>query len=277
MAEPRLRRKLAAMLSADVAGYSRLMQDDETATVETLSEYRSVFGNFVNQHDGRVVDSPGDNILAVFGSPVEAVQCAVEIQRELARDNLQLADHRKMHFRIGINLGDVLTRDDGTVYGDGVNVAARLESLAEPGGIVISESARMQVRSLIEVDIADAGEHEFKNIAEPVHVYRIVLDETAPIRARTRKVSRAIVVTTALAALVIAVSVGLLVRLPGEPADPILAMPTGPIVAVLPFTNMSDDPEQEYSSDGNHNRADSIPDIARAFSQLHFLIQKENG
>jgi hypothetical protein len=110
------------------------MQDDDAATVETLTKYRSIFSDFVNRHEGRIVDSPGDNILAEFDSPVEAVQCAVELQRDLARRNRQLADHRQMHFRIGINLGDILSRDDGTIYGDGVNVAARLESLAEPGG-----------------------------------------------------------------------------------------------------------------------------------------------
>ena len=133
MAEPGQRRKLAAILSADVVGYSRLMQDDDSATVETLTRYRTIFSNFVSRHEGRIVDSPGDNILAEFDSLVEAVQCAVEIQRELGRRNLQLADHRQMHFRIGINLGDILSRDDGTIYGDGVNVAARLESLAATG------------------------------------------------------------------------------------------------------------------------------------------------
>ena len=130
MAQPGQRRKLAAILSADVAGYSRLMQDDDAATVETLTKYRTIFSDFVSRHEGRIVDSPGDNILAQFDSPVEAVQCGVEIQRELARRNLQLAEHRQMQFRIGINLGDILSRDDGTIYGDGVNIAARLESLA---------------------------------------------------------------------------------------------------------------------------------------------------
>ena len=134
-------RKLAAILSADVAGYSRLMGDDEAATVRTLTEYRDVLCDHIERHHGRVVDSPGDNLLAEFASPVEAVQAAAEIQRELARRNRQLAEHRQMQFRIGINLGDVIAHDDGTIYGDGVNVAARLESLAKPGAVTVSEDA----------------------------------------------------------------------------------------------------------------------------------------
>jgi adenylate cyclase len=250
VAEPGQRRKLEAILSADVVGYSRLMQDDDVATVETLTKYRAIFSDFVSRHEGRIVDSPGDNILAEFDSPVEAVQCAIELQREFARRNLQLADHRKMQFRIGINLGDILSRDDGTIYGDGVNVAARLESLAAPGGIMISESARMQVRSLIDVSIADAGEHEVKNIAEPVHVYRIVLDQTAAKAQKPRKFSRAMIATTSVVVLVIAIFVGLVYQRGGEPEDPVLALPDGPAIAVLPFENVSGDPEQDYFSTG---------------------------
>jgi adenylate cyclase len=270
VAEPGQRRKLEAILSADVADYSRLMQDDDAATVETLTKYRAIFRDFVNRHEGRIVDSPGDNILAEFDSPVEAVQCAVEIQRELGRRNLQLADHRQMQFRIGINLGDILSRDDGTIYGDGVNVAARLESLAEPGGIIISESARMQVHTLIDVGIADAGEHEVKNIAEPVHAYRIVLDGTRPTPQGSRKMSRATIAIAAAAALVIAIVVAKVFWSGGETEDPILAMPTGPVIAVLPFTNMSGDPEQEYFSDGITEEI--ITELSR-FRTLHVLAR----
>jgi adenylate cyclase len=262
------RRKLAAILSADVAGYSRLMQDDEAATVETLTKYRGVFASLVSRHEGRIVDSPGDNVLAQFDSPVEAVQCACEIQRELARRNLQLADHRQMHFRIGINLGDILVRDDGTIYGDSVNVAARLEALAEPGGIIISDSIRMHVQSLLDLSIADAGTHKVKNIDEPVHAFRVVLDDKATatqVPRRNRKKSLAIVVGIWLLLLLVAAIMSWSKR--GQ-EDSILAMPTGPTIAVLPFLNMSGDLAQEYFSDGITEEI--ITELTR-FRALHVL------
>jgi len=280
VAEQGQRRKLEAILSADVVGYSRLMQDDDAATVETLTKYRAIFNDFVSRHEGRIVDSPGDNILAEFDSPVEAVQCAVELQREFARRNRQLAEHRQMQFRIGINLGDILSRDDGTIYGDGVNVAARLEALAEPGGIMISESARMQVRSLIDVSIADAGEHEVKNIAEPVHVYRIVLVDSESNPRKPRKLPRALMVTTAAVALVIVIVAGVMLLSGSEPEDPVLVMPTGPVIAVLPFDNMSGDPEQEYFSDGISEdiitRLARFPDIRVIARNSSFQYKGEN-
>ncbi len=160
-------RRLAAILSADVAGYSRLMGDDEAATVETLTKYRQVFADHIARHDGRVVDSPGDNLLAEFASPVEALSAAVDIQHELARHNRQLAEHRQIQFRIGLNLGDVIAKDNGTLYGDGVNVAARLEGMAEPAGICLSETLYLQVEGKVEAAFEDVGAHEVKNIAPP--------------------------------------------------------------------------------------------------------------
>src|SRR5689334_7522159 len=133
--EPEGIRKLEAILAADVAGYSRLMSDDEAATVRTLTEYRQLFTRCIASHRGRIIDTAGDSVLAVCDSVIEAVACAIEIQKSLEYRNRQLADHRRMQFRIGVNLGDVISRDDGTIYGDGVNIAARLQALAEPGGI----------------------------------------------------------------------------------------------------------------------------------------------
>jgi adenylate cyclase len=133
-------RKLTAILSADVAGYSRLMQDDEAATVKALEAYKKIISDLVKQHRGRVVDSPGDNLLAEFASVVDAVQCAVSTQKELQARNTELPENRKMQFRIGVNLGDVI-EEESRIYGDGVNIAARLESLADPGGICVSKTA----------------------------------------------------------------------------------------------------------------------------------------
>src|SRR6185295_13405392 len=151
MADVEGTRKLEVILAADVAGYSRLMGDDEAATVRTLTEYRQVFSGHTARHGGRIVDTAGDSVLAVFDSAVEAVECAAEIQKALDRRNRQLAEHRRMQFRIGINLGDVIAREDGTVYGDGVNIAARLESIGEPGGVTVSGTVFDQVKNRVQV------------------------------------------------------------------------------------------------------------------------------
>src|SRR5918992_3601826 len=169
---PGMPRKLAAILSADVAGYSRLMGEDEEATVRTVTAYRDVIATLVQQHRGRVVDSPGDNLLAEFASVLEAVQCAVAIQRELHARNTALPLPRRMQFRLGINLGDVIP-DGERIYGDGVNIAARLESLAEAGGICVSGTVYDQVVTKLPLTYTFLGRQTVKNIARPVRAYRV--------------------------------------------------------------------------------------------------------
>ena len=170
-----VKRKLRAILSADVQGYSRLMGDDEVATVKTITEYRETLTSLVNQYNGRVVDSPGDNVLAEFGSVVDAVQCAVEIQHILKAKNEELPENRRMIFRIGVNLGDVI-QDGDRIYGDGVNIAARIESLADGGGICISGMAYDQIKNKLALGYDYLGEHSVKNISEPVRVYKVPMD-----------------------------------------------------------------------------------------------------
>jgi adenylate cyclase len=225
-------RKLAAILSADVAGYSKLMGDDERATVVTLTDYREVFADHIARHKGRVIDSPGDNLLAEFASPVEAVDAAIDIQHELGRRNRQLAEHRQMQFRIGLNLGDVIAKKDGTIYGDGVNIAARLEGLAEPGGICLSETIFLQTEGKVEAAFQDIGAHEVKNIAKPVRAYRVIAESE-----------------------------------PASPsADKPLTLPDKPSIAVLPFDNLSGDPDQDYFADG------IAEDLIIALSQIRWMF-----
>jgi len=174
-----MERKLAAILSADVKGYSRLMAEDEVATVRTLTAYRELMSSLIPQHRGRVVDSTGDNLLAEFPSVVDAVLCAAEIQQALKARNAELPEPRRMEFRIGINLGDVIIEGE-RIYGDGVNVAARVEGLAEPGGICLSGTAYDQVEGKVGFRYEYLGEQTVKNIAKPVRVYRVRLEPGDP-------------------------------------------------------------------------------------------------
>jgi adenylate cyclase len=168
-------RKLTAILSADVAGYSRLMQDDEAATVKTLESYKQIISDLVEQHRGRVVDSPGDNLLAGFASVVDAVQCAVAVQKEFHAHNAELPENRRMLFRIGVNLGDVI-EEESRIYEDGVNIAARLESLADPGGICVSRTAFDPIETKLPFGHEYLGEQTVKNIIKPVGAYRVLME-----------------------------------------------------------------------------------------------------
>jgi class 3 adenylate cyclase len=278
MPEKGFKRKLTAILSADVEGYSRLMDDDEEATVRTLTAYRNAFTGLVQQFRARIVDTPGDNILADFTSVVDAVNCAVEIQRELAERNAELPDNRKMQFRIGVNLGDVI-EEEGRIYGDGVNIAARVESLSEAGGICISGRAHDQVENKLNLlEYEDLGKHEVKNISRPIQVYRVlshpgaaahrVVQAKETLGKRWRKIGFSVA-----AIVVVAVAFGIwqfyLRRPVVEPASVekmAYPLPDKPSIAVLPFDNMSGDPKQEYFSDG------ITEDIIAALSKTEALF-----
>ena len=250
MVKEGFKRKLTAILSADVAGYSRLVGEDDIATVQLLGNCREMITSCTVRYRGRVIDSAGDNLLSEFKSVVDAVQCAVEIQRKLSERNAQVADDRKMEYRIGVNLGDVI-EDGGKIYGDGVNVAARLESLAEPGGICISGVVYDQVKKKLNIEYQFDGQKSLKNIEEPVRVYRVLPFQGAAAQRNIKaKVERM--------------------------AFP---LPEKPSIAVLPFMNMSGDPSQEYIGDGIYRKHyyRFVADFGnvRYCSQLHIYLQGE--
>ncbi len=266
-----MERRLAAILAADVVGYSRLMEVDEEATARTLSTYREIVEGLVASHHGRVFGSAGDSVIAEFASPVEAVRCAVAIQRELEAHNVDLAEDRRMRLRIGVNLGDVMVEGDN-LLGDGVNIAARLETLAEPGGISLARSVFDQVKKQLDLGYENLGEHEVKNIAEPVQVYRVLTGPEAAgkVVGVTKRAAQSWKRMALAASVVVLIGVaGAVTWLrPWEPTiEPAslermaFPLPDKPSIAVLPFTNMSDDPAQEYFVDGMTE--DLITDLAR--------------
>ena len=267
------KRKLTAVFSADVAGYSRLMGEDEVATVKTLESYKQIMFSLIKQHRGRVVDSPGDNILAEFASVVDAVQCGVAVQNELKARNADLPENRRMQFRIGINLGDVIEEGE-RIYGDGVNIAARLESCAEPGGICVSKTAFDHIETKLPLGYEYLGEKKVKNIAKPVGAYRVLMEPRVTVAgAKEKKTSiplwrRRSVLAGALVVLIVLIGAAIWnfrIRTPPfEPASKekmAFPLPDKPSIAVLPFLNMSEDPKQEYFSDGMTE--DLITDLSK--------------
>ena len=232
-------RRLAAILAADVAGYSRLMEADEEGTHERLKTLlRRLVDPKVREHRGRIVKNTGDGMLVEFGSIVDAVRCAVEIQQGMNDSNADIPDDKRISFRIGINLGDVIVEPDD-IFGDGVNLAARLEALAEPGGICISHTVYDHIAERLPYSFEDIGEQHVKNLARPVHVYGIRFGaESKPVTTEA----------------------------PGTVPQSSLPLPDKPPIAVLPFTNMSGDPEQEYFADG------MVEEIITALSRIRWLF-----
>lgn len=258
--EEEVTRKLRAILSADVKGYSLLMADDEAFTVSTLKSYRKVMAAQIGRHKGRVVDAPGDNLLAEFASVVDAVQCAVEIQKILKEKNESLPVDKRLEFRIGVNIGDVI-QDGDSLYGEGVNIAARIEGLSDPGGVCISRNAYDHISNKLNYGYEYLGEHNVKNIEMPVRVYKVLMapeDAGKLIEGKSRPAAKNwILATVVVAAIVITSVVWLFYQKMAEPDfEPAsvekmaFPLPDKPSIAVLAFDNLSGDPDQEYFSDG---------------------------
>jgi adenylate cyclase len=264
MRESVQRQRLAAILAADVAGYSRMMEADERATVEALEAARAVFRAEVKANGGRVVDTSGDSVLALFDSAAGAVVAALSVQRTLEDASLLLPQHRRMRFRIGVHLGDVIQSDDGTVYGDGVNIGARLQAAAEPGGVLVSEAVRGAVKGRVAAIFEDRGMQTVKNISDPIHAWTVRL-ATPPVAAAAAPPGRSRRAFAAAAVLLLLVAAALALWLRPAPVSPRALgasppstrpsatsadVPGKASIAVMPFDNMSGDAEQAYFADG---------------------------
>ncbi len=257
MADGEVTRRLAAIMAVDVAGYSRLMGKDEAGTLSRLKDLRALTDPISKEHGGRIVGMAGDGLLLEFPSVIEAVSCSQKVQAVMAEQNAPVPDEEKMLFRIGINLGDVMV-DGDDIYGDGVNVAARIEALAQPGGICLSRTVRDNVRDRMEISLEDMGEVEVKNIARPVRVFRVLGEgEVAKAPKKQFPVGQSIVAAAVLL-LVVVVGGGGGVWWwqeqpdfdPADPAKMAFTLPEKPSIAVLPFDNLTGDASQEYIGDG---------------------------
>ena len=245
-AEPRAERRLVAILAADIAGYSRLMGIDEEGTLRALKGHRkALIDPGIASHRGRIVKTTGDGMLVEFASAVDAVRCAVEVQRGMVERNTKMAAERRIEFRVGINVGDIIV-DGGDIFGDGVNVAARLEALCEPGGLCISRVARDHIRDKLAFPFADLGEQKVKNIARPIRAFGLTAEAIVALPAETLPRS--------------------MISAEPMPIETKLTLPDKPSIAVLPFQNMSGDPEQEYFADG------MVEEIITALSRIRWLF-----